>query len=158
VTRRLAAFAFVAWLAAGPAGAVLPSEMLADPALEARARALSQELRCLVCQNQPIDDSNAPLAADLRRLVRERLTAGDNDEAVLGYVVRRYGDYVLLKPPKRADTAVLWYGPFAILAAALAGAFVYLRRRRSATGADTAPLDADEEKRLAALVDTKDPR
>jgi cytochrome c-type biogenesis protein CcmH len=140
-------------LVAAPALAVLPGEMLADPALEARARTISQELRCLVCQNQPIDDSAAPLAADLRRLVRERLVAGDTDEAVLRYVTQRYGDYVLLKPPVREDTLVLWYGPFAILAAALAGAAVYLRRRRPAAGPAAAPLSADEEKRLAALVE-----
>jgi cytochrome c-type biogenesis protein CcmH len=150
---RIAAFAFAVLLFAGPALAVLPSEKLADPALEARARALGQELRCLVCQNQPIDDSNAPLAADLRRLVRERLTAGDSDEGIRAYVVQRYGDYVLLKPPLRADTYVLWYGPFAILALAAAGAAVYLRRRRPAEGAAAKPLSAAEEKRLAALLD-----
>lgn len=148
--------ALLATLLAGPALAVLPQEMLADPALEARARALSQELRCLVCQNQPIDDSNAPLAADLRRLVRERIVAGDGDAAVLAYVTQRYGDYVLLKPPLRADTYVLWYGPFAILAAALVGAAVYVRRRRPAAENAPPPLSADEEARLAALVDGKD--
>ena len=140
-------------LLGGPALAVLPHEMLADPALEARARVLGQELRCLVCQNQPIDDSNAPLAADLRRLVRERIAQGDSNEAVLAYVTQRYGDYVLLKPPVRVDTYVLWYGPFAVLALAAAGAFVYLRRRRPAVQAAPAPLSADEEKRLAALLD-----
>jgi cytochrome c-type biogenesis protein CcmH len=140
-------------LLAFPAHAVLPSEKLADSALEARARALGQELRCLVCQNQPIDDSNAPLAADLRRLVRERLTAGDTDQGIRDYVVQRYGDYVLLKPPLRADTLLLWYGPFAVLALAAAGAAVYLRRRRPADGAAPAPLSAAEEKRLAALLD-----
>jgi len=148
-----AVLALVVLLLAGPAFAVLPSEKLADPALEARARALGQELRCLVCQNQPIDDSNAPLAADLRRLVRERLTAGDSDEGIRAYVVQRYGDYVLLKPPLRADTYLLWYGPFAILALAAAGAAVYLRRRRPAGEAAAKPLSAAEEKRLAALLD-----
>ncbi len=151
-------FALLALLLAGPAHAVLPHEMLAEPALEARARAISQELRCLVCQNQPIDDSNAPLAADLRRLVRERLKAGDGDEAVLAYVTQRYGDYVLLKPPVRIDTYVLWYGPFAILGLAALGALVYVRRRRPATQVATAPLSADEEKRLAALLDDGQPR
>jgi cytochrome c-type biogenesis protein CcmH len=145
--------ALVLLLLAGPAFAVLPSEKLPDPALEARARALGQELRCLVCQNQPIDDSNAPLAADLRRLVRERLTAGDSDEGIRAYVVQRYGDYVLLKPPLRADTYLLWYGPFAILGLAAAGAAVYLRRRRPADGTTAKPLSAAEEKRLAALLD-----
>lgn len=148
--------ALLAVLAASPALAVLPQEMLADPALEARARAISQELRCLVCQNQPIDDSNAPLAADLRRLVRERLVAGDSDEAVMRYVVQRYGDYVLLKPPVREDTYVLWYGPFIILALALAGAAVYVRRRRPDDAQPGVPLTADEEARLSALVDRKD--
>ncbi|MBL8806141.1 MAG: cytochrome c-type biogenesis protein CcmH [Rhodospirillales bacterium] len=148
--------ALLAVLGATPALAVLPHEMLADPAQEARARAISQELRCLVCQNQPIDDSNAPLAADLRRLVRERITAGDSDDAVLRYVTQRYGDYVLLKPPVREDTFVLWYGPFAILALALAGAAVYVRRRRPDAAAAPAPLSEDEEARLAALVGEKD--
>src|SRR5262245_47489213 len=97
--KRLAVLAMLACLLAGPALAVLPHERLADPALEARARALSLQLRCQVCQNQSIDDSNAPLAADLRRLVRERLTAGDSDAAVLAFMVQRYGDYVLLDPP-----------------------------------------------------------
>ena len=145
--------ALLAALFAGPALAVLPHEMLADPALEARARVLGQELRCLVCQNQPIDDSNAPLAADLRRLVRERILQGDSNEAVLAYVTQRYGDYVLLKPPVRRDTYVLWYGPFAVLALAAAGAFVYLRRRKPVAQTAAVPLSADEEKRLAALLD-----
>ncbi len=140
-------------LIAGPAFAVLPSEQLADPALEARARALSLELRCQVCQNQSIDDSNAPLAADLRRLVRERLVAGDSDAGVLDYVVRRYGDYVLLRPPMREDTALLWFGPLAILIAGGVGAFVYLRRRRPAI---EAALTAEEEARLKAIVERRE--
>jgi len=147
------ALALLVSLLGGPAMAVLPHEMLADPALEARARVLGQELRCLVCQNQPIDDSNAPLAADLRRLVRERIAKGDSNEAVLAYVTQRYGDYVLLKPPVRVDTYALWYGPFAVLALAATGAFVYLRRRRPAAQVAAVPLSADEEKRLAALLD-----
>lgn len=145
--------AFLLMLLAGPALAVLPSERLADPALEARARALSLELRCQVCQNQSIDDSNAPLAADLRRLVRERLVAGDNDAGVLDYVVRRYGDYVLLRPPMREDTAVLWFGPLAILLLGAAGAFVYLRRRKPAA---EAPLSAEEEARLKTIVERRE--
>jgi cytochrome c-type biogenesis protein CcmH len=145
--------AFLLMLLAGPALAVLPSERLADPALEARARALSLELRCQVCQNQSIDDSNAPLAADLRRLVRERLVAGDSDAGVLDYVVRRYGDYVLLRPPMREDTAVLWFGPLAILLLGAAGAFVYLRRRKPAA---EAPLSAEEEARLKAIVERRE--
>lgn len=144
---------FLLMLLAGPAFAVLPSERLADPALEARARALSLELRCQVCQNQSIDDSNAPLAADLRRLVRERLVAGDSDSGVLDYVVRRYGDYVLLRPPMREDTALLWFGPLAILLLGAAGAFVYLRRRKPAA---EAPLSAEEEARLKAIVERRE--
>ncbi len=145
---------FLFLLLAGPAFAVLPSERLADPALEARARALSLELRCQVCQNQSIDDSNAPLAADLRRLVRERLVAGDSDAGVLDYIVRRYGDYVLLRPPVREDTAVLWFGPLAIFLAGAAGAFVYLRRRKPQT--DAAALTAEEEARLKAIVERRE--
>lgn len=144
---------FLLMLLAGPALAVLPSEQLADPALEARARALSLELRCQVCQNQSIDDSNAPLAADLRRLVRERLVAGDSDAAVLDYVVRRYGDYVLLRPPVREDTALLWFGPLAILIAGGIGAVVYMRRRKPVADA---PLSADEEARLKAIVERRE--
>lgn len=142
-------------LIASPAGAVLPHERLADPALEARARALSLELRCQVCQNQSIDDSNAPLAADLRRIVRERLSAGDSDEAVLAFVVRRYGDYVLLRPPVRQDTLILWYGPFAVLILGALGAFVYLRRRRPVAEA-SAPLSDAEEKRLRDIVERRE--
>lgn len=145
--------AFLLMLLTGPALAVLPSERLADPALEARARALSLELRCQVCQNQSIDDSNAPLAADLRRLVRERLVAGDSDAGVLDYVVRRYGDYVLLRPPMREDTALLWFGPLAILLLGAAGAFVYLRRRKPAV---EAPLSTEEETRLKAIVERRE--
>jgi cytochrome c-type biogenesis protein CcmH len=116
---------------------------------------LSLELRCQVCQNQSIDDSNAPLAADLRRLVRERLTAGDGDQAVLDFVVRRYGDYVLLRPPVRRDTWLLWYGPFAVLGLGAVGAFVYLRRRKPA--AETVPaLTAAEEKRLRDLTERRE--
>ncbi|MCM0019022.1 MAG: cytochrome c-type biogenesis protein CcmH [Tagaea sp.] len=139
---------------AAPAWAVLPHERLADPALEARARALSLELRCQVCQNQSIDDSNAPLAADLRKIVRERLSAGDSDKAVLEFVVRRYGDYVLLRPPMRADTWVLWFGPFAVLAAGALGAIVYLRRRRPV--AAPAALSEAEEKRLRDLMERRE--
>ena len=111
--------------------AVFPDEVLKDPALEARARIISQDLRCLVCQNQSIDDSNAPLAKDLRVIVRERLTAGDTNEQVFGFVVARYGNYVLLKPPFQADTFLLWASPFFILILALGMAFFYLKRRPS---------------------------
>lgn len=137
---------------AAPALAVLPDERLSDPALEARARTLSQELRCLVCQNQSIDDSNADLAHDLRVLVRERLTAGDSDAEVLAYLTSRYGDYVLLRPPVKPATWLLWFGPPLLL---LAGGGVILlswRRRRAAALAPPAPLDADEQARLARLM------
>eukprot|EP01030_Chromulinospumella_sphaerica_P029629 gene29629-30080_t len=101
--------------AAGPAFAVLPEEQLKDPVLEARARHLSKELRCVVCQNQTIDDSDAPLAADLRAILRERLTAGDSDEQAKAYLVQRYGDFVLLKPPVNPATLFLWFGPALLL-------------------------------------------
>ncbi|MCZ8310077.1 MAG: cytochrome c-type biogenesis protein CcmH [Magnetospirillum sp.] len=146
------AFAFLCAFLPSAAGAVLPSERLADPALEARARVISQDLRCQVCQNQSIDDSNASLAADLRRLVRERLTAGDSNEAVLSYVTQRYGDYVLLRPPLRTDTILLWYGPFGLLAAGLLGAAIYIRRRNPKAAPSVASLSAEEEQRLAKLL------
>jgi cytochrome c-type biogenesis protein CcmH len=110
--------------------AVEPEEMLADRALEQRARTISQDLRCMVCQNQSIDDSNAPLAKDLRVIVRERLTSGDTDVEVIEYVVARYGNYVLLKPPFQSDTALLWLAPFMIIAIALGLSLIYLRRQR----------------------------
>jgi cytochrome c-type biogenesis protein CcmH len=123
---------FATWLCLTPLGnafAVLPEEVLPDPVLEARARVISQDLRCLVCQNQSIDDSNAPLAKDLRVIVRERLTAGDTDKQVFGYVVARYGNYVLLKPPLQSDTFLLWASPFIMLFISLGVAFAYLRKR-----------------------------
>lgn len=140
-------------LPVGPAWAVQPDEVLADPAMEARAREISKELRCLVCQNQPIDDSNAPLARDLRLLVRERLKAGDSDDKVMTYVTDRYGDYVLLRPPFKATTLVLWAAPFVILLMGGLATALFLRGRRVATaGADTAPLSEDERRRLDALL------
>jgi cytochrome c-type biogenesis protein CcmH len=142
---------FLLLIAATPAFAVLPSERLADPALEARARALSQELRCLVCQNQSIDDSAADLAHDLRVIVRERLTAGDSDQQVLAYLTSRYGDYVLLKPPVKPATYLLWFGPPALL---LAGGLAILaaQRRRRAAAADPAPLSPAERERLDKML------
>ena len=137
-------------LLAPPArAATSPDEMLADPALEARARALGHELRCLVCQNQSIDDSDADLARDLRRLVRERMTAGDSDDEVKAFLVARYGDFVLLDPPFRPSTWLLWLGPaFGLLCA---GAWLALRgRRRQAEAA--APLSDAERARLARLL------
>jgi cytochrome c-type biogenesis protein CcmH len=147
--------ALIVALFAGPALAVLPHEMLPDPAQEARARALSREIRCQVCQNQSIDDSAAPLAADLRRLVRERIVAGDSDQAVSEFLVRRYGENVLMRPPVRPDTWPLWFGPAVILVIAGIGLVVFLRRRQSAS--IPTPLAADEERRLAELLERKRP-
>jgi cytochrome c-type biogenesis protein CcmH len=113
--------ALAAALVALPAFAVQPDEMLKQPELEARARALSAQLRCMVCQNQSIDDSDAPLAKDLRILVRERLVAGDSDAAVKDFLVQRYGDFILLKPPLEWRTLILWTAPFVLLLAGLAG-------------------------------------
>ena len=140
----LAAFGRVAF-------AVEPGERLADPALEARARAISKELRCLVCQNESIDDSNAALAHDLRVLLRERLAVGDSDQQVRDFLVRRYGEFVLLHPPIEPATYVLWFGPFAVLAVGAAGIAVYLRRR-AAGEPPPAPLDESERRRLARLL------
>ncbi len=135
----------------GPAWAVEPSERLADPALEARARALSEELRCLVCQNELIDESAAPLAHDLRVLLRERIAAGDNDQQAVKFLTDRYGDFVLLKPPVEPATYVLWFGPLGLLlAAAAAGALFYLRRRKAVP--EAAPLSADELKHVERLM------
>jgi len=151
--RRIAALVALLLLAwAGVAGAVEPRERLADPALEARARALSKELRCLVCQNESIDDSGADLAHDLRVLLRERIAAGDSDEQALNFIVSRYGDFVLLKPPVRPATYVLWFGPPAVLALGGVGALLYIRRRRRAAPAP-APLSEAERQRLAQLLE-----
>ena len=139
-------------LAGGPAFALIAGEELDDPVLEARARAISKELRCLVCQNQSIDDSNAALARDLRQLVRERLVAGDSDQQINDYIVARYGDFVLLRPPFKASTWALWLGPAMILVLAFAGAGVYMRRQSSRV-AVAAPLDDDERRRLNSLLD-----
>jgi len=139
----------------GPGRAVNPDEMLANPALEGRAREISKELRCLVCQNQSIDDSDAQLAKDLRVLVRERLTAGDSDRQVIDYVVSRYGDFVLLKPPFKATTLALWLGPAAIVGLGVLAVALYYRRRARATAAGDArpaPLSDEEKRRLEALL------
>jgi len=136
-------------LPAAPAGAVLPDEMLADPALEARARHISKDLRCVVCQNQSIDDSDAPLARDLRLVVREQLTMGKSDAETIDYLVTRYGNFVLLKPPVEPATWALWLGPFAVLLVGGA-ALVALNRRRSTLPAD-APLSESELAEVAAL-------
>ena len=112
------------------ANAVNPSEILKDPVLEKRARAISKGLRCVVCQNQSIDDSDAQLARDLRVLVREQLVAGDSDQAVVDYVVSRYGDFVLLRPPVKAATLVLWFGPVVIALIGAMGLVLFFRRQK----------------------------
>ncbi len=134
-----------------PAFAVNPEEILADPALESRARTLSQELRCLVCQNQSIDDSDAGLAKDLRVLLRERLTAGDTDEQAMAFIVNRYGNFVLLKPPFQWNTALLWLSPVLLLLLAGGGFYAYLRRGKDTP--EPAALNAEDEARLAQLLE-----
>lgn len=141
----------------GPAFAVQPDEVLKDPALEARARALSAHLRCLVCQNQSIDDSDAPLAKDLRLLVRERLVAGDSDAEVTTFLVNRYGEFVLLRPPFGTHTLLLWLTPLLLLTLAAAGIgwrILVARRRAPAP----TPLSPDEQRRLEGLLKTTSPK
>ena len=139
--------AFAAMLPA-PAHAVRPDEMLADPGLEARAREVGSELRCLVCRNQSIDDSDADLAHDLRVLVRQRLRAGDSNNEVIAYIRSRYGDFVLLKPPFEIGTLLLWGGPLAILLLGAVALVRFYRRKQEAPP----PLSADERQRLAAVL------
>src|SRR5690606_13911744 len=147
--RAALAVAFLALALDGQAAAVEPGEMLPDPAQEARARALSEELRCMVCQNQSIDDSEADLAHDLRVLVRDRIKAGDTDEEVLDYIVSRYGEFVLLKPRLSLRNALLWGTPVLVLLAGGALAFATLRRR---AGARTAELSSEEEAELQNIL------
>lgn len=147
--------AFLLLALAGAAGAVEPGERLADPALEARARAISKELRCLVCPNESIDESNAELAHDLRLLLRQRLASGDSDRQVLDFLVSRYGQFVLLRPPVEPATYLLWFGPPLVLALGGLGVALHLRRRRAAPDAVPAPLSEAERRRLARLL--KDP-
>jgi cytochrome c-type biogenesis protein CcmH len=144
-----AAALLVALLAAPVAHAVEPSEMLKDPVLEARARTLSAELRCMVCQNQSIDDSEAPLAADIRVLLRQRLVAGDSDQQVIDYLVDRYGEFILLKPPFNWHTLILWAVPPLVLIAGGLAAFLGYRRRQPAV---PRPLDDNERKALDRLL------
>ena len=136
-----------------PALAVNPDEVLADPVLETRARAISAGLRCMVCQNQSIDDSNAELAKDLRLLVRERLTAGDSDQQVIDYVVSRYGEFVLLQPPFAVYTLLLWGMPILLLIAATSVVYMQASRKRPAPA--SAPLSADEQKALDDILRQK---
>jgi cytochrome c-type biogenesis protein CcmH len=142
----------LALLAAAPAAAVEPDEILADPVLEARARELSKDLRCLVCRNESIDDSNADLARDLRLLVRERLAVGDSEDEVLRYLVDRYGEFVLLKPSYSAANAAIWLaGPVSFLLG-LGAIIAYLRARRSQAAANELPLSDAERKRLEEIL------
>lgn len=148
--RRFIAVLLFCLAGAFPALAVNPDEVLADPALEARARALSAQLRCMVCQNQSIDDSNAELAKDLRVLVRERIVGGDSDEAVIDYVVSRYGEFVLLNPRFETKTLILWGAPLIlILAGAAAMATAAKRRTGKATGT---PLTPEERAKLDKVM------
>ncbi|MDN2583252.1 cytochrome c-type biogenesis protein [Aquibium sp. ELW1220] len=150
----LAAFlvALAVAMSGGFARAVLPDEVLDDPALEERARELSSHLRCLVCQNQSIDDSNAELARDLRVLVRERLVAGDTNEEVIDFVVSRYGEFVLLKPRMNLRNLALWATPLVVIGAG--AVFLLTRRRRRAGPGDR--LSADEEARLGKILEEAD--
>lgn len=151
--RFLAAIAFFLFLQA-PVLAVEPDEILSDPALEARARAISGELRCLVCQNQSIDDSNAPLAKDLRVLVRERLKAGASDREVIDFVVERYSEFVLLKPRFGPRTLVLWLAtPLLLILSAAALYFAYRRRQSVSVSAPAQALSTEEQRKVKKLLD-----
>lgn len=153
--RILVALSVLFGLVATPGIAVTPDEVLKDPALEERARALSAELRCMVCQNQSIDDSDAPLAKDLRVLVRERLVAGDSDAQVIDYLVDRYGEFVLLKPRLAWHTLLLWAAGPAALIAGLIAVVVALRRRKvgaAATSSGSEALSQSEQDRLNAIL------
>ncbi len=152
--RLLLALAMIMTMA-GTAQAVDPSERLADPAQEARARDISKVLRCLVCQNESIDESGADLAHDIRVLLRQRIAAGDSDAQAVQYIVNRYGQFVLLKPPVEPATYVLWFGPPLLLAA---GAIIlFVRSRRRAGVATPLPLNAEERNRLDALLKDGEP-
>lgn len=152
--RAAALLALLLALTPSLAHAVLPDEMLSDPKLEARARVISSELRCLVCQNESIDDSGAQLARDIRLLVRERLKDGDSNAQVRDYLVSRYGDFILLKPPFDAETALLWAMPALVLGGGALG--LYLTRRRVAMPAEAPPLSTGEEARLHTLLNSDD--
>jgi cytochrome c-type biogenesis protein CcmH len=146
-------FALAVMVGSPAAYAVQPDEIMSDPAKEARARSLSRELRCMVCQNQSIDDSEAPLARDLRLLVRERIAAGDSDTQVIDFLVARYGEFVLLKPRLERHTLLLWLLPPLALAGGGLALWMYSRRRTgSGTEAAAVTLTPDEEARLAALI------
>ena len=152
--RLVLAITFVIAIGASPARAVLPDEVMSDPAKEARARALSQELRCMVCQNQSIDDSEAPLARDLRLLVRERIASGDTDAQVIDFLVARYGEFVLLRPRLERQTLLLWLVPPLVLFGG--GLMLWLQARRRKTGSSEVPaieaLTSEEQARLELLM------
>ncbi len=150
--RLLASLCLLAAIGLSAAHAVLPDEMMADPAKEARARNLSRELRCMVCQNQSIDDSEAPLARDLRLLVRERIAAGDSDAQVIDFLVARYGEFVLLKPRFELQTLLLWLIPPLVLFGGGAALWMHLRRRANGPPELSASLSAEEEAKIAALM------
>jgi cytochrome c-type biogenesis protein CcmH len=155
--RLLATLCILAAIGLSAAHAVLPDEMMADPAKEARARNLSRELRCMVCQNQSIDDSEAPLARDLRLLVRERIAAGDSDSQVINFLVARYGEFVLLKPRFERQTLVLWLvSPLVLLGGGLA-LWLHIRRRAKGPPEISTALSAEEEAKLAALMAAEAP-
>ena len=153
--RRLLSLAVAVALLASPAAAVNPDEQLADPALEARALKLSKALRCVVCQNQSIDDSDATLARDLRIILRERILAGDTDKQAVDHLVARYGSFVQLDPPMRLDTMALWFGPLAVLLVGGIGAAVYMRGRSPARAGALTP---DEEAELAEMLKSEEAR
>lgn len=143
---RLTALAlFLLTLLVSTAQAVEPDEILPDPALEARARALTQELRCVVCQNQSVDDSDAPLARDMRVLVRERIKAGETDDEVRTFIIARYGKFVLLRPPLEGDTLILWFAPFAVVALGALAAWAYIRSLAKQPQAAAALTAAEED-------------
>ncbi len=142
----------LALLAAAPAGAVQPDEVLPDPVLEARARELSKNLRCLVCRNESIDESHADLARDLRLLLRERLVAGDSDDEAIAFIVDRYGEYVLLTPTTGGSNVLLWIAGPAMLGAGGLIAALYLRRRGRGDGPGVEALSDDESRRLAEIL------
>jgi|SRR5215831_15847386 cytochrome c-type biogenesis protein CcmH len=156
--RLLAGFVLLAAIGLSSAHAVQPDEVMADPAKEARARNLSRELRCMVCQNQSIDDSEAPLARDLRLLVRERIAAGDSDAQVVDFLVARYGEFVLLKPRFEPQTLLLWLVPPLVLLGGGAALWVNARRRGKGASETTASLTPDEEAKLAALMSGEAPK